>query len=82
MEQVEYEYTYHKVKCSFCGREILVEQILFGVPHTATILASCKECLKKSGLPEKFKKDHPKEAKEIEQWITDGDFFGRYALQS
>lgn len=73
MEQIEYEYTYtyYRVKCSYCGRKILVEQILDGVSHTATILASCKECLKKSGLPEKFKKQHPKEAKEIEQWITE-----------
>ncbi len=68
-ETSEYEYRYYKVTCSFCDRWILVEHIYSGVPHTVTILASCKECVKKNEISEKFKKDHPKEAQDIEQWI-------------
>lgn len=33
------------VKCSKCGREILVERGLIGVDHTIEIFVTCWECL-------------------------------------
>lgn len=41
-------YMYTIRKCSSCGREILVERLLLGTDHTAGIIVSCKECLKKN----------------------------------
>lgn len=33
------------VKCKKCGRAMLVELGLFGVDHTAAVIASCWDCL-------------------------------------
>jgi len=33
------------VKCSKCGRKILVERGLMGVNHTLEIIAACWDCL-------------------------------------
>jgi len=62
-------YTWKIVKCNVCGREFLVERVLFGFDHTMDTLVTCKECLKKKGIPAKFKKEHPKEAEKIERWL-------------
>jgi len=40
-----------------------------GVDHTLAITASCKDCLKKKGIPAKFAKEHPEEAKAIKNWV-------------
>jgi len=62
-------YIWQVVKCQVCGREFLVERVLFGTDHTLDIIVTCKECLKRKGLADKFKKEHPKEAKRIEKWL-------------
>lgn len=56
-------------RCSECKREILVSVGLFGVNHNAGISVICKECIKKKGIDEKFKKQNPTLAKEIEEWF-------------
>ena len=46
------------VKCSKCGREILVERGLFGVNHTLEITATCWDCLDRQaqkGAIERYK---------------------------
>ena len=65
----ELDYTYHKMKCK-CGRKVLVESVLFGVDHTASIVVTCDECLKKLKVGKKFTKEHPDAAKDIEEWIA------------
>ena len=37
------------VKCSKCGRRILVERGLIGVDHTIGIYATCWDCLESEG---------------------------------
>jgi nitrogenase molybdenum-iron protein alpha/beta subunit len=68
-KKFQYDYQYHFEKCGKCGREILVETILFGMDHTANIIVTCKECLKKAPLPEEFIKERPEEAKVIMEWL-------------
>ena len=65
----EMPYVYMTTKCSKCGREFLVERVLFGIDHALAIVVTCKECLKKNPLPEQFVKDHPAEAKSIMEWL-------------
>lgn len=67
-----FEYKSYKVKCSRCGREILVEVVLFGINHNANVSAICKECLKEQGLSLKFKEESPEHAKEIQEWLDEG----------
>lgn len=68
---MSYEYAYYKMVCQTCGRKILVEVLLIGTNHNASIVASCAECLqKRKDFPafKKFKKQHPQEAKDILAW--------------
>ncbi len=59
------DYRYQFEKCGKCGREMLVEQILFGTNHTASIIVNWKDCLKKAPLPKDFMEQHPEDAKAI-----------------
>ena len=58
-------------KCTKCKRELLVSVALIGVNHNAGLSVTCKECLKKSGLDKEFKKQSPKESKEVEEWLKE-----------
>ncbi|HTU90547.1 MAG TPA: hypothetical protein VMF69_10770 [Gemmataceae bacterium] len=58
----------HLTACNKCGRKILVEMALIGVPHHVGVTAICGECLV---LPEQFRKEHPKIAAKIEGWLRD-----------
>ena len=62
---------HHFEECFICKRKILVSIVLFGVSHNAGVSVHCKECLKKEGVDEKYKKQNPKGAKEIEEWLED-----------
>ena len=42
---MEIEVVGRLIKCSKCGRKILVERGLFGVNHTLEIFATCWDCL-------------------------------------
>jgi len=67
------DYTYDKCECSNCGRKILVERVLAGVPHTVSVYANCLDCIMKKGLTESFKKEHPEEAEDIESWYNSSE---------
>ena len=58
-------------KCSICGRRFLVERILFGANHTSSIIITCRRHLLKKGISKMFKKTRPKEAGEVEQWLSE-----------
>jgi DNA-directed RNA polymerase subunit RPC12/RpoP len=53
MKKMKYEY--HKLKCSSCGRKILVEIGLIGVSHNAMVSVTCADCQKKVGLSDDLK---------------------------
>lgn len=55
----------YKVKCSGCGRKILVEIFLIGVSHNASVSATCADCL---NIHPDYKAKNPEEAKAIEEW--------------
>lgn len=65
-----FPYTFRFQKCGQCGREFLVERVLFGIDHTMQTNVTCKECLQKKPLPEKFIAQHPSEAKAIQNWLV------------
>lgn len=65
-----FRYEYHKLKCSKCGRKILVELTTFGIPHHFGVAATCAECLK---ISEEFRKARLQEAQDIESWIKEED---------
>jgi hypothetical protein len=69
MEGLRYEY--HKLKCSKCGRKILVEIGLIGVSHNAVVRVTCAECLKKAKLSDVFKKCYTETADDIERWLEE-----------
>jgi hypothetical protein len=58
----------HLTACRQCGRKILVEMALIGVPHHVGISATCGECLV---LSEQFRKEHPRIIAKIEKWLHD-----------
>jgi len=65
----DFPYYFEFKSCSKCKREFLVEKVLFGIDHTVDTIVTCKECLKKTPLPEDFAKEHPEEAKAIMEWL-------------
>jgi len=65
------KYEYHKLKCSICGRKILVEIGLVGASHNILVKATCANCLKKTGIPEEFKREHTNATKDIEKWLQE-----------
>ena len=70
--KITFDYRFRFGKCGKCGHELLVETLLFGIDHTADIIVTCKDCLKKAPLPEEFIKEHPEEAKAIVEWLQKG----------
>ncbi|MCJ7424367.1 hypothetical protein MUP01_08905 [Candidatus Bathyarchaeota archaeon] len=59
----------HMLRCRKCQRKILVEVGLLGVDHTSVISVICGECLKQDGLSKSFRRKHPEESREMEDWI-------------
>ncbi len=62
------DYVYHKLECHVCGRKILVERWLIGVSHTTHTSVSCADCI--PAPDEKFKKEQPEAAQDIQDWIN------------
>lgn len=62
-------YEYHILKCKQCGKESLLEIHQCGVSHIALLHIVCVDCAKKTGLSDDYKKQHPKEYKEIKKLI-------------
>jgi hypothetical protein len=56
----------HLTACHKCGRKILVEMGLIGVPHHTGVSATCGECLV---LSEQFRKEQPEIVSKIESWL-------------
>lgn len=57
----------HLTACHKCGRKILVEMGLFGVPHHTGVSVTCGECLV---LSKKFRKEQPEIVAKIESWLS------------
>ena len=55
----------YTLSCNKCGRKILVEIVLFGVNHNASVRATCAECLT---LNEEYCAEHSEECEEIKEW--------------
>jgi len=66
MESVDYDY--RMGACPKCGRKILVEMGLIGVPHHSWIMATCAECVKVP-INDAFRERRPEAAAEIEKWL-------------
>jgi hypothetical protein len=69
MEELMYEY--RKLRCSRCGRKILVEIGLIGVSHNAVVSVACAERLKEVGLSDDFRRRFAKAAADIERWLEE-----------
>lgn len=59
----------HLTACHRCGRKILVEMGLIGVPHHTGVSVTCGECLV---LSEQFRKEQPEILSKIEGWLQGG----------
>ena len=57
--------------CSKCGRRILIQILSFGISHNADVVTTCAECLKREGIDAAYTKDHPEDAKRIQEWIDE-----------
>ncbi len=58
----------HLTACKKCGRKVLVEMGLIGVPHHLGVTVTCGDCLV---VPEQFRKGHPEIVSKIERWLQD-----------
>jgi len=65
----EFGYKCHMLRCRKCQRKIIVEVGLLGVDHTSMISVICAECLRQDGLSKSFRRKHPEESREMEEWI-------------
>jgi len=55
----------HKTKCSKCGRKVLIQLPLFGVPHHFDAMPTCAECL---DLDPHWADEHPEIALDLLKW--------------
>ena len=62
------DYAYQTTACRKCGRKILVEMGLIGVPHHTWVMATCADCLQVP-ISDAFKERRPEAAAEIEKWL-------------
>ena len=67
METMDMDYDYKTTACRKCGRKILVEMGLIGVPHHSWIMVTCAECVQPP-INDAFRGNHPEAAAEIEKW--------------
>ena len=59
----------HMTACHKCGRKMVVEMALIGVPHHLGVTVTCGDCLV---VTEQFRKEHPEVASQIERWLHAG----------
>ena len=59
----------HLTACHKCGRKMVVEMALIGVPHHTGVSVTCGGCLV---VTEQIRKGHPEVASHIERWLHDG----------
>ena len=59
----------HFLKCSKCGKKIIVNITLCGVNHNIAVHATCASCIK---INTEFKEKHPDIVKQIEEFCGDG----------
>lgn len=59
----------HLTACHKCGRKMVVELPLIGVPHHLGVTVTCGECLV---MTDEFRKEHPKIASKVEDWLHAG----------
>ena len=66
------EYAYYKLKCNKCGRKILVEMALIGIPHHTGVSATCADCVDMTTpQAQLLAKQHPDVAKELAEWFRE-----------
>ena len=58
----------HLASCHKCGRKVMVQLVLFGVPHHAQVILTCAECVEPS---EQMRKEHPEIVSKVENWLHD-----------
>jgi hypothetical protein len=59
----------HMTACKKCGRKVLVEMGLIGVPHHVGLVVTCGECVEPS---EQIRKEHPEIVSKVENWLHGG----------
>jgi hypothetical protein len=59
----------HLTACQKCGRKLVVELALIGVPHHVGVYVTCGNCLV---LPGQFRKEQPAISAKIDGWLHDG----------
>jgi hypothetical protein len=52
--------------CHKCGRKVLVEMGLIGVPHHVGLSVTCGECIVPT---EQMRKEHPEIVSKVENWL-------------
>ena len=62
------DYAYQTTACHKCGRKILVEMGLIGVPHHPLLMVTCAECVQ-IPINDSFREKNPEAAMEIERWL-------------
>ena len=65
---MDMDYAYATTACQKCGRRILVEMGLIGVPHHSWIMVTCAECIQVP-LAEAFRERRSEAAAEIGKWL-------------
>ena len=68
-EETDLRYTYWKLNCDKCGKQILVEMIHEDQLKPMTVIATCGQCLIEEGLNEEFIEEHPEIIEDMNVWL-------------
>jgi tRNA pseudouridine-54 N-methylase len=59
----------HLMSCHKCGRNVMVELVLIGVPHHIQVIVTCGECVEPS---KQIRKEYPEIVTKVENWLRSG----------
>lgn len=68
-EEIDLKYTYYKLNCEECGKQILVEIVYENELPNMEVQAICGPCLKKRGFNEEFAENYPEIKADMDKWL-------------
>ena len=68
--KVKSEYFHYEMRCNKCGKKVLIEGFRAGTDHTISLGVTCSDCLEDYKVTGAFRKEHPVDARNIEEWIA------------
>lgn len=68
-QEVDLKYTYYKMNCEKCGRQVLVEIVYEDKLPNMEVHTICGPCLVEKGFNDEFIEGYPEVVKDMNRWL-------------